>query len=171
MASSPSQSSSSEQEEQKKQVVRQFFDAFNGHDTERMAQLVSTATTTYSFHVAGLHTTDWNGRKQFVVDVIKAFPDIDHHILDIVAEGDKVAIRVNITGTHKGEFQGIRATGKKVSVDGTDFLTIIDGKIVEEWLNSDMMGLLQQIGGISTPRSASSGSTSMLAHDRDRSKV
>ena len=163
--------SSSEQEEQKKQAVRQFFDAFNAHDTERMAQLVSTATTTYSFHVAGLPTADWNGRKQFVVEVIKAFPDIRHHILDIVAEGDKVAIRFNITGTHEGEFQGILATGKKVSVDGTDFLTIIDGKIVEEWLNSDMMGLLHQIGGISTPQSAPRGSTVYLTHDGDRSKV
>lgn len=152
-------SSSSKQEEQKKQVVRQFFDAFNGHDTERMGQLVSTATN-YSFHFAGLPTTDWNGRKQFVFDVLKAFPDIHHHILDIVAEGDKVAIRVNITGTHKGEFQGILATGKKISVGGTDFLTIINGKIVEEWLSSDMMGLLQQIGGIPAPQSAP-GSTSM----------
>ena len=63
--------------------------------------------------------------------------------------------------THKGELQGIPPTGKKVTFDAMDFLTIIDGKIVEEWLNSDMMGLLQQIGGISAPRSASSGSTSM----------
>jgi predicted ester cyclase len=102
---------------------------------------------------------DWNGRKQFVAAAIKAFPDIAHHILDIVAEGVKVAVRFKITGTHKGEFQGIPPTGKEVSIDGTDFLTIIDGKIVEEWLNSDMMGLMQQIGGIPTPPSAASGSS------------
>ena len=101
-----------------------------------MGQLVSN-NTNYFFHVAGVPLpVDWNGRKQFVAAVKKVFPDIHHHILDIVAEGDKVAVRFNITGTHKGEFQGILPTGKEVA---------IDGKIVEEWLNSDMMGLMQQI--------------------------
>ncbi len=140
--------SQSTHEEQNKQVVQQFFDAYNAHDAERMGQLVSS-NTNYLFHVAGmLLPMDWNGRKQFVAAVIKAFPDINHHILDIVAEGDKVAVRINITGTHKGEFQGIPPTGKPISIDGMDFLTIKECKIVEEWLNSDMMGLMQQIGAI-----------------------
>jgi steroid delta-isomerase-like uncharacterized protein len=142
MASQPTR------EVQSKQVVHQFFDAYNAHDAERMGQLVSS-NTNYLFHVAGMPLPmDWNGRKQFVAAAIKAFPDINHHILDIVAEGDKVAIRLNITGTHKGEFQSVPPTGKEVSIDGMDFLTIVDGKIVEEWLNSDMMGLMQQIGAI-----------------------
>jgi steroid delta-isomerase-like uncharacterized protein len=142
MASQPTR------EVQSKQVVHQFFDAYNAHDAERMGQLVSS-NTNYLFHVAGMPLPmDWNGRKQFVAAVIKAFPDINHHILDIVAEGDKVAIRLNITGTHKGEFQRVPPTEKEVSIDGMDFLTIVDGKIVEEWLNSDMMGLMQQIGAI-----------------------
>lgn len=66
-------------------------------------------------------------------------------MLETVAEGDKVALRFNITGTPKGEFQGIPHTGKEVSIDGVDILTVVDGKIVEEWLNSDIMGLIQQI--------------------------
>jgi steroid delta-isomerase-like uncharacterized protein len=135
-------------QEQNKQVVHQFFDAYNRQDVERMSQWVSS-NTNYFFHLPGMpFPMDWNGRKQFVAAAIKAFPDIDHHILDIVAEGDKVAVRFNITGTHKGELQGIPPTGKEVSIDGMDFLTIIDGKIAEEWLNSDMMGLMQQIGAI-----------------------
>jgi steroid delta-isomerase-like uncharacterized protein len=135
-------------QEQNKQVVHQFFDAYNRHDAERMSQLVSS-NTNYFFHLPGMPLSmDWNGRKQFVAAAIKAFPDIDHHILDTVAEGDKVAVRFNITGTHKGEFQGIPPTGKEISIDGMDFLTIIDDKIAEEWLNSDMMGLMQQIGAI-----------------------
>ena len=135
-------------EEQNKQLVRWFFDAYNGHDAERMGQLVSS-NTNYFFHLPGTpNPMDWNGRKQFVAAVIKAFPDIHHRILDIVAEGDKVAVRFNITGTHKGVFQGISPTGKEISIDGTDFLTIVDGKIVEEWLNSDMMGLMRQIGAV-----------------------
>jgi steroid delta-isomerase-like uncharacterized protein len=147
-------SRSTYKEGQNKQVVRQFFDAFNRHDTERMGQIVSSAATTnYSFHFAGIPTTDWNGRKQFIAAVINAFPDIHHNILDVVAEGDKVAVRFTITGTPKGEYQGIPPTGKEVSIDCINFLTVLDGKIVEEWSNSDMMGLMQQIGAIAASSS------------------
>ncbi len=67
-----------------------------------------------------------------------------------MAEGDKVAVRFNITGTHKGDFQGIPPTGKEVSIDCINFLTVVNGEIVEEWSNSDMVGLMQQIGAILT---------------------
>ncbi|MDQ5864070.1 MAG: ester cyclase [Thermoproteota archaeon] len=140
--------SEEEPEEKNKQVARQFYDAFNRHDPEGMSQLVSS-NASYTFHFAGMPATDWKGRKEFVTTVVKAFPDINHHILNVVAEGDKVALHFNITGTHKGQFQDIPATGKKISVGCVNFLTIIDGKIVEEWSNSDMMGLMQQIGAIS----------------------
>ena len=139
--------SEEELEEKNKQVARQFYDAFNRHDPEEMSQLVSS-NASYTFHFVGMPATDWKGRKQFITNVVKAFPDIDHHILDVVAEGDKVALRLNITGTHKGQFQDIPATGKKISVGCVNFLSIIDGKIIEEWSNSDMMGLMQQIGAI-----------------------
>jgi steroid delta-isomerase-like uncharacterized protein len=139
--------SEEELKEKNKHVARRFYDAFNRHDPEGMSQLVSS-NASYTFHFAGLPATDWKGRKHFIINVVKAFPDIDHHILDVVAEGDKVALRFNITGTHKGQFQDIPATGKKISVSCVNFLTIIDGKIIEEWSNSDMMGLMQQIGAI-----------------------
>jgi predicted ester cyclase len=68
----------------------------------------------------------------------------------MVAEGDKVAVRLNVTGTHKGELQGIPPTGKKVSFSAMDFITLIDGKVAEEWMNADTMGLMQQIGAVPT---------------------
>lgn len=139
--------SEEELKEKNKHVARRFYDAFNRHDPEGMSQLVSS-NASYTFHFAGMPATDWKGRKHFITNIVKAFPDIDHHILDVVAEGDKVALRFNITGTHKGQFQDIPATGKKISVSCVNFLTIIDGKIIEEWSNSDMMGLMQQIGAI-----------------------
>jgi steroid delta-isomerase-like uncharacterized protein len=142
-----------QQEEANKQLANQFYDAFNRHDSEAMSQLVSTGATNYTFYFSGMPPTDWNGRKKFVANVIAAFPDINHHTLDIIAEGSKVAIRFSITGTHREEFQGIPATGKRISVDCMNFLTIKDGKIVEEWSNSDMIGLMRQIGAI--PRESS----------------
>jgi predicted ester cyclase len=76
-----------------------------------------------------------------------------------VAEDDKVAVRFDVTATHKGEFQGIPPTGKEVSFSGMAFLTVIDGKISEEWATADMMGLMQQIGAIPAPRATGSSNT------------
>jgi steroid delta-isomerase-like uncharacterized protein len=151
-------SSSPTQEEENKQVVRQFFEALDRHDTERMDQLVST--NDYSFHFSGMPPMDWNrNKKEFLAPFIKAFPDLRRNIVDMVAEGDKVAVSINITGTYKGEFQGIPATGKQISFTAVDILTITDGKVTEEWATADMMGLMQQIGAIPT-RSGSSNSSS-----------
>ena len=92
-------------QEENKQMVRQFFEAFDRHDTERIGQLVSS--TDYTFHFLGMPTMDWNGHKQFIIAITNAFPDVHHEIVEMIAEGeDKVADRFNITGTHKGEFQG-----------------------------------------------------------------
>ena len=71
-----------------------------------------------------------------------SFPDLHHEIVDLVAEGDKVVVRFNVTDTHKGELQGIPATGKKISFGAMDFITLMDGKIIEGWLSVDMMELM-----------------------------
>ena len=112
-----------------------------------MDQLVSSAK--YSLHFCGMPPLDWNAnKKEFLAPFNKAFPDLTRDIVDLVAEGDKVAVSINVTGTYKGEFQGIPATGKQVSFTAMDILTIVDGKITEEWATADMMGLMQQIGAI-----------------------
>jgi predicted ester cyclase len=74
----------------------------------------------------------------------------------MVAEGDKVAVRLNVTGTNKGELQGIPPTGKEVSFGAMDFITLMNGKIVEDWLNADILGVMQQIGAIPADARASS---------------
>src|SRR5918992_4829476 len=155
MASSPS---STRQEEQNKHVVHQFFEALDQQDAEMMDQFVSS--TNYSLHFSGMPPMDWNTNKeQFLAPFNKAFPDLRRNIVDMVAEGDKVAVSINVTGTYKGEFQGIPATGKHVSFTAMDILTIIDGKIIEEWATADMMGLMQQIGAIPVRSTSSSNDT------------
>jgi steroid delta-isomerase-like uncharacterized protein len=145
-------------QEQNKQLVRQFFEALDRYDTEMVDQLVSS--TNYSFHFSGMPPMDWNTNKeQFLAPFNKAFPDLHRNIVDMVAEGDKVAVSVNVTGTYKGEFQGIPATGKHVSFTAMDILTIIDGKITEEWATADMMGLMQQIGAIPVRPTSSNNSS------------
>jgi steroid delta-isomerase-like uncharacterized protein len=143
-------------QEQNKQLIRQYFEAYDRQDTERIGQLVSSSN--YSLHLSGMQPMDWNGTKQFYAAVWSTFPDLHHDILDLVTEGDKVAVRYNIIGTHKGELQGIPPTGKEVSFSAMDFITLVDGKVAEGSVDADTMGLMQQIGAI--PSAPPSGTTS-----------
>jgi steroid delta-isomerase-like uncharacterized protein len=133
-------------QEQNKQLIRQYFEAYDRQDTERIGRLVSS--NNYSFHIPEMPPMDWNGTKQLYAAIWSTFPDLHHDILDIVAEGDKVAVRYNIIGTPKGELQGIAPTGKEVSFSAMEFITLNDGKVAEEWEVTDTMGLMQQIGAI-----------------------
>ena len=90
-------------------------------------------------------------RKQFSRMFYKAFPDGQHTVDDLIAEGDKVAARLTARGTHQGEFQGVSPTGKPIAFTGMRVFRFINGKIAEEWANLDMLGLLQQIGVVFTP--------------------
>jgi predicted ester cyclase len=65
------------------------------------------------------------------------FPDLTIAVEDVMAEGDRVSARVVMRGTHRGEFQGIAPTGKRVEVRAIDMFRIREGKIVEHWGHAD----------------------------------
>ena len=88
------------------------------------------------------------GMKMLATMYRTAFPDLQLTIDDIAAEGNKVTIRWTARGTHKAELMGIAATGKKVSVTGISIIRIANGKIAEEWLNWDALGMMQQLGAV-----------------------
>ena len=75
-----------------------------------------------------------------------AFPDFQVFIDDLIAEQDKVAVRVTERGTHKGEYMGIKPTGKQVTVTGIDIFRVSGGKFVEGWLCGVQEGILKQLG-------------------------
>ena len=81
------------------------------------------------------------------------FPDRRMLVEDAISEGDKVAVRVTQQGTHQGVFQGVKGTGTRVSVSAIAFFRVANGRVAEEWLSSDRLGLLQQIGAIPAPSS------------------
>ena len=91
---------------------------------------------------------DVSSYKQLAAAVRAAFPDFHVTIEDMVAEGDKVAIRYTSTGTHKSEYRGLPPTGKQVTVTGMRIYRFASGKIVENWWNSDVLGFMQQLGVI-----------------------
>ncbi len=77
--------------------------------------------------------------------ILGAFPDFHLIIRDQIAEGDKVVTRVTFHGTHQGQFNGIAATGRRVTWPGMAMDRIADGKVVEMWHVQSTAGLLQQI--------------------------
>lgn len=80
----------------------------------------------------------------------EAFPASQLILDDTVVAGDKVACRLQITGTHGGPFRGIPASGKLISVSGFTILRFNDGVCVERWSLVDSLGLLTQIGALRT---------------------
>jgi predicted ester cyclase len=76
----------------------------------------------------------------------KAFPDVTITVEDILAEGDLVAFRSTMRGTHSGEFLGIPPTGKAITVGLVDVIRVADGKFMEQWGGPDLFDLLRQLG-------------------------
>ncbi len=77
-----------------------------------------------------------------------AFPDGKFTIDDVIAEGDKVAIRFTVHATHMGPFRNIPPTGKQIVITGMRIYRIVDEKIVERWECIDQLGLMQQLSAI-----------------------
>ncbi len=97
-------------------------------------------------HAAGGPEMDTAGYLQFLRALAAGFPHYHHKIEDQIAEGDKVATRLTLYGTHTGNFRGIPPTGKQVTIAGINIVRIVDGKVVEAWANADNLGLMQQLG-------------------------
>ncbi len=91
------------------------------------------------------------GIRQFYDSLRQAFPDIHFTIEDQLADGDRIATRWSAQGTHKGMFQGLPATGKRVSLTGIDIDRFVNGKVVECWPEANELGLLQQLGLLPAP--------------------
>lgn len=91
------------------------------------------------------------GMKQVLAMFTGAFPDMQITISAVLGEGDAVATRGSWKGTHRGEFMGIPATGKAVDVKFMDMWRFENGKAVENWVQMDMLGLMQQLGVVPAP--------------------
>ncbi|HEY83312.1 MAG TPA: ester cyclase [Dehalococcoidia bacterium] len=78
-------------------------------------------------------------------------PDFHSTIEDRIVEGDKVMTRFTVRGTQQGELMGIALTGRQVTLTGIAIHRISGGKIVENWLSMDMLGMLQQLGVVPPP--------------------
>jgi steroid delta-isomerase-like uncharacterized protein len=81
-------------------------------------------------------------------------PDLKVDILDMIAEGDKVATRYTVEGTHEGDLFGVPPTGRRVSIESFTVERVSDGRIREHWRVTDTLDMMQQLGAIPAPENA-----------------
>jgi steroid delta-isomerase-like uncharacterized protein len=92
--------------------------------------------------------------RQVVTMLRSAFPDLRIEIADIVAEGDSVAMRLTMSGTHRGPFMGIPPTGRQFAVEQMRIIRLRDGKMTDSWAVIDWLGWRQQLGAMPQPQHA-----------------
>jgi steroid delta-isomerase-like uncharacterized protein len=132
-------------EENKALLRRLFKEVWNQGNLGTVDELFAAG---YVLHDPAQLIRGPEGFKAYVSAFRAAFPDMHATIESQIAEEDRVAMRFTVRATHTGEFQGLPPTGKQVMLTGIDIQRIVDGKIVENWVNLDALGLLQQLGVI-----------------------
>ena len=130
-------------------VVRRWFQAFNDGD---MAAERAARADDFVAHVPGMPMPlDGDEWRQFIMMFFVGFPDMRLVVEDVVAQGDRVAVRWTFHGTHHGEFFGNPPTGMPVTMSAIEINRLVDGKIAEHWVALDQLGMLQQVGAIPAP--------------------
>jgi steroid delta-isomerase-like uncharacterized protein len=130
------------------QVGREVFDAWNAHDVERYLALVD-ANCRWESDTLPMEVVDKEGHRRAMEMYLKAFPDLQFDIRQILVSGDTAIIQWKSSATHKGELTGIAPTGRPVSVNGCSISKIRDGKVVHAAVYWDTGTLLRQIGVLS----------------------
>jgi predicted ester cyclase len=138
--------------EANKKLVRRYFAAIDAtSDPAMLDEFVAPDFVDHS-PTPGF-SPDLAGLKGVYALFVKATPGT-HAIEDMIAEDDKVVIRVSAKGTHTDDFLGIPETGREFTMTGIVILRIRDGKIVERWNELDMVGALVQLGAVNLPAPA-----------------
>ena len=136
--------------ESTKTIARRFFEeVWNQGDDGAIDRYIAA-------EAVGNDPTFGTGREAFRAQWRRwraAFPDLHFAVEDVVAEGDKVVTRWTLTGTHRGEFDGIPATGRAVRVTGMSLDRIVDGQIAAGFDAWDALGLHRQLGALTATES------------------
>jgi steroid delta-isomerase-like uncharacterized protein len=127
-------------------VIRRYFEeVWNAGELDVLDALIAPD---YVNHSPGLPDMPSGpaGLKPIARAMREAFPDLHYEIEDIIVDGDRVCVRTTLTGTHRGDFFGIPASGRSVRVSQIQIERIVDGRIVEHWRTTEDARLLRQIG-------------------------
>ena len=134
--------------EEQSAIVHRWIEAWNKQDLAAASDLL---TPDYKRHDANLPDVDGpEAGVEFITTCLTGFPDIQFDIEQLIVQDQHGAARLTARGTHLGPFMGVPATGRKATVEVTDVYRLADGKIAEQWVIMNAMGLMQQLGVIAS---------------------
>ena len=137
--------------EQNKAIVRRFYEAFGADEQTALEEVLAPDLEAYSGHMPGPQNR--NSHLEGIRLWNATFSDTHFTIEEQIAEGDKVTTRVIMRSVHsRGEFQGLLPTGKQIEIEGISIERIEDGKIAQRRVNSDWLGMMQQLGLLPPPQ-------------------
>ncbi|MFW9806822.1 MAG: ester cyclase [Candidatus Thorarchaeota archaeon] len=126
--------------EYNKARIHELMDAVNNQDLAALDNLIVAEYVNQQMRIGNIDEFKAVLREQY-----RGFPDIHRTIEDIVAEGDKVWLRVKITGTHTGEYRGVAPTGRRIVMPAVPVYRIVNGKVTEGWSIWNPLDLFKQL--------------------------
>ena len=137
---------------QPKAVVERFFyEAINERKLEILQEIISPDFRGNILEYEGTSNTR-EEITEMLGRVFIAFPDYHQVIHDWIVEGEKVVARWTTTGTHEGPYNGIAPTGKVIHEHGIDIFRVVNGQIVEHWVELDILGIFKQMEAVTVHR-------------------
>ena len=130
-------------EENRAVVMRYIEEVWNRHDLDAIDGLVSSE---YVNHAASTEEYRHGGARHIWEWILSVFPDHRFDVEDVAADGETVAVRGTMEGTHEGELMGIAPTDKRVNAQQSHWFRVVDGKLAEHWAVRDDLVMLQQLG-------------------------
>jgi predicted ester cyclase len=127
--------------EENKAILRRFIEEI--YNQKHVAAYDDYTAPGFYSHMSGGMTREQV--RQSYAGIFAGLPDLHYQIEDVIAEGDKVAVRLTVTGTHLGQFWGFPPTGKRVKMTAIHIGRMVDGKFVEHWAEADALGMRQQL--------------------------
>jgi steroid delta-isomerase-like uncharacterized protein len=135
--------------EQNKALVRRFWENFNQGNDAQIDQFYAPDIVCYMGSSESVSGMELN--RQMLAVFRSGFSNIRYTVQDMFAEDDRVVARLAWTMTHSGDFQGIPASGTTVTGSTIEIYRIAQGRIVEQWTESDNLSFMAQLGAISMP--------------------
>lgn len=128
-------------------TTRKAYELINAGNLDGLGDLLAEDFVEHE-DLPGFATTK-QGTLEWFQALLTAFPDMRMNVDDLVASGDKAVARVTATATHRGDFMGVPATGKSMTIQMIDIMKFDDaGQLSEHWGVADMLTLMQQLGAV-----------------------
>jgi steroid delta-isomerase-like uncharacterized protein len=139
--------------DENKAVARRFFEVFSSGDVDALDDTVAEDAIDHDAYNP-YASEGREGAKKVITMYREAFPDLVMQVDEQIAEGDMVATRWHAEGTHEGDLMGFAGTGNRATTHGIAIDRVQDGKVVEAWVQWDVMHLMQVIGAVPAPEAA-----------------